>query len=323
MGLVRQVVDTLALPVVTRARVRSGRRHRDPGRAGGDAGDDVIDRHRRPGQLPAGRGPARPGPLQPAWRLRLRPLRRGRHRRAHRRAPRSVRVLRRAAGRPLRQPAGHPRGRGEDRREAGERATATSTASSPHTDEQTPEAPREPGRARGAGSVERRDDAPGPRRRRSRSTPTSSSRATFDPDAVLELFRFLEFPSLVPRLAEAFPERFGDAGAARLPAVEVLEAEVTESSNRNEAVEVLAALGGLDTVAVAAAWAGDPGRSRAASAWPSSRDRAAAEVAWLPVELVGRRCPTNCVRCSVRSVPASLPTTPSRSSGPCWTWAPT
>ena len=69
--------------------------------------------HRRPRQLPAGRGPARQGALQPPGRLRLRPLRRGRHRGAHRRPPRPLRPVRRAAGRHLRQPAGRA-GRGRE-----------------------------------------------------------------------------------------------------------------------------------------------------------------------------------------------------------------
>ncbi|HNG25103.1 MAG TPA: 5'-3' exonuclease H3TH domain-containing protein, partial [Microthrixaceae bacterium] len=43
-------------------------------------------------------------------------------------------------------------------------------------------------------------------------------------DDVLQLFGLLEFPSLVPRLAEAWPELFGD-GAAAVPDAPVLEAE--------------------------------------------------------------------------------------------------
>ena len=83
MGLVRQVVDALHIPVVEAAGFEAddiiatlATQARDRGR-GRDRGD------RRPRRLPAGRGPPRPRPLQPAGRQRLRPLRRGRHQGAH------------------------------------------------------------------------------------------------------------------------------------------------------------------------------------------------------------------------------------------------
>ena len=98
--------------------------------------------------------------------------------------------------------------------------------------------------------------------------PGELEQGEFDPDAVLELFRFLEFPSLVPRLAEAFPERFGEGGGAELPAVEVLEAEVTVVATAPNAREVLAALVDHDTVAVAAAWVG---RNPGAVSWRAWR----------------------------------------------------
>lgn len=101
-----------------------------------------------------------------------------------------------------------------------------------------------------------------------------------DADAVLELFGLLEFPSLVPRLAEAFPAVFGD-GAAVVADAPVLEAEVTEASTAAEAAELLAPLAGLDRVAVAAVWAGEPGRSTL-EALALVRDVGAAEVLVLP-----------------------------------------
>ena len=62
--------------------------------------------------------PAHQGALQPARRLRLRALRRGRHRRAHRRHARAVPRVRGAARRPERQPARRPGHRREDRGQA-------------------------------------------------------------------------------------------------------------------------------------------------------------------------------------------------------------
>jgi DNA polymerase I len=81
-----------------------------------------------------------------------------------------------------------------------------------------------------------------------------------DPDEVLELFGFLEFPSLVPRLAEAFPQHFGE-GAVEVSDAEVLEAEVTSPADVAEAAGLLARVAGTGTVALAATWAGPPGRS--------------------------------------------------------------
>ena len=92
-------------------------------------------------------------------------------------------------------------------------------------------------------------------------TPEELVQGEFDTDEVLELFNFLEFPSLVPRLPEAFPDRFGDGAAASLPAVEVLEAEVSVAADPDDAAAVLTGLADRDTVAVAGSWAGVPGRS--------------------------------------------------------------
>ena len=86
MGLVRQVVDTLQLPVVTQAGLRGRRHHRHAGRCTPEAeGDDVIIVTGDRDSYQLVRGPAHQGALQQAGRVRLRPLRRGGHRRAHRR----------------------------------------------------------------------------------------------------------------------------------------------------------------------------------------------------------------------------------------------
>ncbi len=105
-----------------------------------------------------------------------------------------------------------------------------------------------------------------------------------DPDAVLDLFRFLEFPTLVPRLAEAFPDLFGE-GAAASVATTVLEAEATVAVSAEEAASLLGPLVGLERVAVAGVWSGTPGRS-ALDAVAVVADPVAAEVVVLPGHLV-------------------------------------
>ena len=106
-----------------------------------------------------------------------------------------------------------------------------------------------------------------------------------DPDEVLELFRFLEFPSLVPRLAEAFPDQFGDGAAAAAPAGETLVPELTVLDSAEAAQQALGTLGDTGPVAVAGAWDGVPGRS-ALQGLAVVTDADAAEVVWLPAALV-------------------------------------
>jgi DNA polymerase-1 len=115
--------------------------------------------------------------------------------------------------------------------------------------------------------------------------PAELVQGAVDPDEVLELFGFLEFPTLVPRLAEAFPERFG-AGAAVVADAPVLEAEVTTPGDAAEAAGLLAALADLDTVAIAAGWAGTPGRSPLEHL-ALVADSAQGEVVHLPGGMVG------------------------------------
>ena len=108
-----------------------------------------------------------------------------------------------------------------------------------------------------------------------------------DADEVLELFRFLEFPTLVPRLAEAFPVAFGEGAAVDLPQVPVLEAEVTVLDTVDAARAALAPLAALESVAVAASWDGLPGRSPLQGLALVS-DSSAAEVVWVPGDLLGQ-----------------------------------
>ena len=152
-------------------------------------------------------------------------------------------------------------------------------------------------------------------------TPEELVQGEFDTDEVLELFKFLEFPSLVPRLPEAFPDRFGDGAAAALPAVEVLEAEVTVADTRDGAAAVLAGLAAARlrrrrrqlgrcarTQRPRRPGRGDRRRGRRGRLDPGRS-------AGRPDRRAGRRAQRHRGR--------SRSTTPSRSCGPCSTWVPT
>ena len=103
-------------------------------------------------------------------------------------------------------------------------------------------------------------------------------------DDVLQLFGLLEFPSLVPRLAEAWPELFGD-GAAAVPDAPVLEAETTVVDTAAVAAAALGRLAALPQVAVAAGWVGTPGRSELTGV-ALVEDSDAGDVVWIPAELL-------------------------------------
>ena len=110
------------------------------------------------------------------------------------------------------------------------------------------------------------------------------ARGDVDVDAVLALFGLLEFPTLVPRLAEAWPEQFGDAAAVVADAP-VLEAEVTVVGTAEEAAAVLGRLASNTAVAVAAGWVATPGRS-ALTGLAFVVDSDMGEVAWLPAAVL-------------------------------------
>ncbi|MGH9277041.1 MAG: DNA polymerase I [Acidimicrobiales bacterium] len=79
----------------------------------------------------------------------------------------------------------------------------------------------------------------------------------FDQEAVRTLFRFLEFNTLLPRLQEAV-----GAQAAPAPPSETLDVEVHRVADAAEAVTLIEKLASTqDPLAVAAAWAGEEGRS--------------------------------------------------------------
>ncbi|MFP5318133.1 MAG: DNA polymerase I [Acidimicrobiia bacterium] len=77
----------------------------------------------------------------------------------------------------------------------------------------------------------------------------------WDPEAVRTLFRFLEFNTLYPRLQEAV-----GAQAAAPPPAEALEVDVDRVTDGASAVDLLGRLG-PGPVPVAAAWEGEEGRS--------------------------------------------------------------
>mgnify|MGYP001409371197 CR=1 FL=1 len=109
----------------------------------------------------------------------------------------------------------------------------------------------------------------------------------FDPGAidvgeVRRLFEFLEFNTLFDRLAEALETDLGPSTAASV----VLEAEV-EVVEVGEAPAVLAALAAGDgPLAMAAAWAGQEGRSPL-EGLALVRDGATGDVVWLAGDLLG------------------------------------
>ena len=108
-----------------------------------------------------------------------------------------------------------------------------------------------------------------------------------DTAAVRELFRFLEFNSLLGRLPAAFPGIFGDAvdDEESGVAATVLEAEVTRAADTGAARAALGALADADRVALAARWTGAPGRTPLIGL-AFAADAASGEVTWIPAGLL-------------------------------------
>jgi DNA polymerase-1 len=115
-------------------------------------------------------------------------------------------------------------------------------------------------------------------------------RGPIDKDEQARLFDFLEFHTLGDRLAEALGDQeLVPSG----PAATVLEAEVTTVERPEDAVATLAALrtertdagGHLISLALTAAWVGDPGRSEL-DGLALVTDPEANAVAWLPAALL-------------------------------------
>jgi len=99
---------------------------------------------------------------------------------------------------------------------------------------------------------------------------------------VKRLFDFLEFRALHDRLYEALATFGTAAPVGVVSSNEVLEAEITDVGNPGDAAALLAASGTLDAIP---AWLGEPGRSDI-SGLAVVTDAEAAEVAWLPAEVV-------------------------------------
>ena len=106
-----------------------------------------------------------------------------------------------------------------------------------------------------------------------------------DPEAVVELFNFLEFPSLIPRLPEAFPELFGDGIAPGGTELTVLEAEVVVADERIDLAAQLERAAGEGAAVLLGDWEGEPGRS-ALSGVAVVTDADSGEVLWVPAELL-------------------------------------
>ncbi len=105
---------------------------------------------------------------------------------------------------------------------------------------------------------------------------------TIDPDEVTDLFKLLEFPSLLPRLPGAFPGVFGEG--TQDESVTVIEAEVLDAETQDDVGSALAALVGAEVLAMAAAWDGEAGRSPL-QGLAFVVDAELGEVLWVPANM--------------------------------------
>jgi len=108
----------------------------------------------------------------------------------------------------------------------------------------------------------------------------------YDLDEVRQLFDFLEFRTLYDRLLEALGAVEEGAAAAAGPAGEVLEAERRDVLDPGQAVTLLGELAAAtEPLAVAASWQGTEGRSPL-DGLALVTDAASGEVAWLPARVL-------------------------------------
>lgn len=112
--------------------------------------------------------------------------------------------------------------------------------------------------------------------------PNELSQGEFDRDAVRDLFKFLEFGTLMGRLGAAFGDK---GGAALAEPKNVIEAELVEVG-AGEAAERLAGFEKSERpLSIAAAWQGQPGRSPLDGV-AIVADRDTGEVAWFAAEVL-------------------------------------
>ena len=91
--------------------------------------------------------------------------------------------------------------------------------------------------------------------------PADLRQGEIDTDAVLELFKLLEFPSLVPRLAEAFPDAVRRRRSAHLGPLGGRGRGHRAGNRAGNRPQRSRTSPGTPSVAVAGAWEGEPGRS--------------------------------------------------------------
>ena len=110
-----------------------------------------------------------------------------------------------------------------------------------------------------------------------------------NPDEVRQLFEFLEFHTLYERMGSLF----GDGLAPDVVDLDVLEAEVVELADAGAAVAALNALAdaqladGLGALAVAAGWSGGDGPAGRLDGLALVRDSSMGDVVWLPAVRLG------------------------------------
>jgi DNA polymerase-1 len=112
-----------------------------------------------------------------------------------------------------------------------------------------------------------------------------------DKDAARQLFNFLEFRTLWDRLIEALGDTDAD-GAAPAEATAAVEVNVEHADTAAAAVKVLKTLAGAGRIALEAAWEGTPGRSALvglALVDARGEDAGPAAAVWIPAGLLAEK----------------------------------
>jgi DNA polymerase-1 len=115
--------------------------------------------------------------------------------------------------------------------------------------------------------------------------PEDLTAGTADPVEVKKLFDFLELHSLYERMGSLF----GAGLASEAPSLDVLEAEIDEVTDAESAVQVLEALGtGGTALAVAGAWSSPDDVGSPLAGVALVRDASMGDVVWLPADLLAQ-----------------------------------